>query len=137
MPSKPHIQLQVHVDNNSIGWYQSTYLGTYCSKELIQTQYSHQQKNPDSVVIVFDPVSTAKGTLALKALRLTESFMKSYNPTHDGIDMYVLMTVCDGSAIDAAQLVDGAFGIDFPGAASPHSQLRFDQMLSVGCRLSE
>jgi translation initiation factor 3 subunit H len=43
----------VNVDNNTVGWYQSTYLGSFVTHKLIETQYNYQQTfNNKSVVIV-------------------------------------------------------------------------------------
>eukprot|EP01138_Halocafeteria_seosinensis_P015419 gb/GECG01015736.1/.p1 GENE.gb/GECG01015736.1/~~gb/GECG01015736.1/.p1 ORF type:complete len:392 (+),score=54.86 gb/GECG01015736.1/:1-1176(+) len=69
----------VNVDNNQVGWYQSTYLGSYCNKDLIITQYEFQEHlGPNSVAIVYDPVRSSSGTLSIKALRLTDTFMSAY-----------------------------------------------------------
>ena len=70
---------QVNVDNNQVGWYQSTYLGSYCNKDLIITQYEFQEHlGPNSVAIVYDPVRSSSGTLSIKALRLTDAFMSAF-----------------------------------------------------------
>jgi len=33
---------EVNVDNNTVGWYQSTYLGSYQTVELIETFLNYQ-----------------------------------------------------------------------------------------------
>merc|ERR1711871_1366591 len=68
----------VNVDNNTVGWYHSTYLGSHITEELISTQYNYQENIPKCVCLIFDPMKTAQGNLALKAVRLTDAFMKLY-----------------------------------------------------------
>lgn len=70
---------EVNVDNNTVGWYQTTYLGSFCTPFMIETQYQYQASiSKNTVVLVYDPVQTAKGNLYLKAFRLTDEFMKTY-----------------------------------------------------------
>ncbi len=70
---------EVNVDNNGVGWYQSMYLGSFCSQTLIDNQYSYQANlSSNSVVILYDPVQTARGELTIKAYRLTDEFMRVY-----------------------------------------------------------
>ena len=69
---------EVNVDNNAVGWYQSTYLGSYFTKDTILHQFEFQEQLPNSVVLIYDSVRTAQGGLSLKALRLTDGFMDSY-----------------------------------------------------------
>jgi translation initiation factor 3 subunit H len=69
---------EVNVDNNTVGWYQSTYLGSYLNESMIETQYNYQVTIPKCVVVVFDPLRSSHGALSLKALRLTEAFMALY-----------------------------------------------------------
>ena len=68
---------EANVDNNQIGWYNSTYLGTYCTKDVILTQYDFQSSpiGANAVVISYDPLQSTTGNLAIKALRLTDKFM--------------------------------------------------------------
>eukprot|EP01112_Ceratiomyxa_fruticulosa_P006068 TRINITY_DN16865_c0_g1_i1.p1 TRINITY_DN16865_c0_g1~~TRINITY_DN16865_c0_g1_i1.p1 ORF type:complete len:367 (+),score=113.96 TRINITY_DN16865_c0_g1_i1:165-1265(+) len=69
---------EVNVDNNTVGWYTSTYLGSFLDETLISTQYNYQITLPKSVVLVYDPLRTAQGSLALWAYRLTQQFMDLY-----------------------------------------------------------
>jgi len=68
----------VNVDNNTVGWYHSTYLGSHITEELISTQYNYQENIPKCVCLIFDPMKTAQGNLALKAVRLTDNFLALY-----------------------------------------------------------
>lgn len=63
---------EVNVDNNCVGWYQSMYLGSYSTSSLLENQLSYQTDlSPNAVVILYDPMQTAHGTLVLKCYRLT------------------------------------------------------------------
>jgi len=68
----------VNVDNNIVGWYQSSMLGSFLNQSVVDIQYDYQKDIPSSVVIVYDPYRTSAGRLALKAYRLSDSFMQSY-----------------------------------------------------------
>jgi translation initiation factor 3 subunit H len=66
---------EVNVDNNTVGWYQSAYLGSYVNESMVETQFNYQQNLKKSVVMVFDPVLSTESHLSLKAFRLTDAFM--------------------------------------------------------------
>ena len=95
----------VNVDHLHVGWYQSTYFGSFINKVLLHSQYEYQHTIEESVVLVYgscsfcvgfmfiinliigaftmrnrfsDPLKTAKGHLSLKALRLTPTIMDLY-----------------------------------------------------------
>eukprot|EP00470_Lotharella_oceanica_P006338 CAMPEP_0170178378 /NCGR_PEP_ID=MMETSP0040_2-20121228/11839_1 /TAXON_ID=641309 /ORGANISM="Lotharella oceanica, Strain CCMP622" /LENGTH=314 /DNA_ID=CAMNT_0010421411 /DNA_START=17 /DNA_END=961 /DNA_ORIENTATION=+ len=69
---------QVNVDNNSVGWYQSAFIGEWIDNDIIRTHYNFQSKIPESVVLIYDPYTTTKGNLAVKTYRLTQKFMRFY-----------------------------------------------------------
>jgi len=70
---------EVNVDNNTVGWYSSTYMGSFINEGSIETQYNYQDKiNKKCVMIVYDPLKTSQGILSLKAYRLTLPFMELY-----------------------------------------------------------
>lgn len=70
---------RVNCDNNTTGWYTSTYFGQYLSSELVDTQFHFQKAIPSSVVLVYDPFSTKQGRLQLAAFRLKTEFMELYS----------------------------------------------------------
>merc|ERR1712086_523935 len=84
----------VNVDNNTVGWYHSTYLGSHITEELISTQYNYQESIPKCVCLIFDPMKTAQGNLALKAVRLTDSFMTLYKGGEFTLDSILKAGVC-------------------------------------------
>ncbi|KAJ1548269.1 Eukaryotic translation initiation factor 3 subunit H [Nowakowskiella sp. JEL0078] len=65
-------------DANTVGWYQSTYLGSYWNQQLIETQYNYQKTFPSAVHLVYDPTRTTHGNLCVKAMKLTDKFMAMY-----------------------------------------------------------
>eukprot|EP00033_Pygsuia_biforma_P000819 GCRY01000953.1.p1 GENE.GCRY01000953.1~~GCRY01000953.1.p1 ORF type:complete len:316 (-),score=63.87 GCRY01000953.1:48-995(-) len=69
---------EVNIDNNTVGWYQSTYLGSFVDETLIENQFAYQENIEGSVLIICDPLRLQEGLLALKAIRLQSSFMKLY-----------------------------------------------------------
>uniref|UniRef100_A0A0C9RGM9 Eukaryotic translation initiation factor 3 subunit H n=1 Tax=Wollemia nobilis TaxID=56998 RepID=A0A0C9RGM9_9CONI len=69
---------EVNIDNNTVGWYQSTYMGSFQTVELIDTFMNYQENIRRCVCIIYDPVRSGQGVLALKALKLQDSFMELY-----------------------------------------------------------
>jgi len=70
---------EVNVDNNCVGWYKSMHLGSFCQTPLIETQFSYQEHLSDNcVVLLYDPIQTAHGSLTLKAFRLSDAFVASH-----------------------------------------------------------
>lgn len=69
---------EVNVDNNTVGWYQSSYMGSYQTQDLIDTFMSYQESIKRCVCIIFDPQRSSQGVLALKALKLKDTFMDLY-----------------------------------------------------------
>lgn len=68
----------VNVDANTVGWYQSTYMGSYHTEQLIETFLSYAENIQRCVCLVYDPLRSQHGALALKALRLTDAFLELY-----------------------------------------------------------
>jgi len=69
---------EVHVDANTIGWYQTTHLGQFFSNTVIETQYLFQREIPSSILLVYDPLQAAIGKPSFKALRLSQKFMEKH-----------------------------------------------------------
>ncbi|XP_048384367.1 eukaryotic translation initiation factor 3 subunit H-B [Stegostoma tigrinum] len=66
----------VNIDHLHVGWYQSTYYGSFVSRALLDSQFSYQHAIEESVVLIYDPLKTAQGSLSLKAYRLTPKLME-------------------------------------------------------------
>eukprot|EP01040_Poterioochromonas_malhamensis_P003419 gene3419-3643_t len=69
----------VNIDNNCVGWYQSMYMGTVCTNDVVNYQHSYQSSeelSENSIVIMYDPFLSNKGEIILRAFRLSENFMK-------------------------------------------------------------
>uniref|UniRef100_W5LC80 Eukaryotic translation initiation factor 3 subunit H n=1 Tax=Astyanax mexicanus TaxID=7994 RepID=W5LC80_ASTMX len=56
----------VNIDHLHVGWYQSTYYGSFVSRALLDSQFSYQHAIEESVVLIYDPIKTAQGSLSLK-----------------------------------------------------------------------
>ncbi|RLN52353.1 hypothetical protein BBJ28_00005649 [Nothophytophthora sp. Chile5] len=70
---------EVGMDNNKVGWYQSVVMGTFCTASFMEHQYQYQKTlGPNAICIVYDSAETAKGSLSLRAVRLTKSFCETY-----------------------------------------------------------
>lgn len=70
---------KVNIDHLHVGWYQSTYFGGFINRALLDSQFNYQHSIEESVVLIYDPLKTTQGYLALKAYRLTPEMMKYYN----------------------------------------------------------
>ncbi|TDH73479.1 uncharacterized protein CCR75_003084 [Bremia lactucae] len=70
---------EVGMDNNIVGWYQSVAMGTFCSASFIEHQYQYQKSlGPNAICLIYDSAETSKGSLSLRALRLTKAFIETY-----------------------------------------------------------
>ncbi|PNW71763.1 hypothetical protein CHLRE_16g676314v5 [Chlamydomonas reinhardtii] len=67
---------EVNVDNNTVGWYQSANMGTFQTVELIETFINYHENIKKCVCIIYDPQRSSRGSIALKAIRLKESFIE-------------------------------------------------------------
>jgi len=67
---------EVNVDSNIVGWYQSNLLGMQFNQMLIDAQFGYQTDIQESVVLIYDPLATTHGALAIKAYRLSDLCMK-------------------------------------------------------------
>mmetsp|Transcript_15756 Transcript_15756/g.17786 ORF Transcript_15756/g.17786 Transcript_15756/m.17786 type:complete len:391 (-) Transcript_15756:201-1373(-) len=80
----------VNVDNNCVGWYRSTNMGSFCTSDFVEFQFNYQEmldqgeELSKSVVLIYDPYQTKKGHLSLKAYRLTDEFVKMYREKKAG-----------------------------------------------------
>ena len=43
----------VNVDHLHVGWYQSTYMGTFFNKTLVDSQFNYQHSIDESIVLVY------------------------------------------------------------------------------------
>uniref|UniRef100_A0A671KU92 Eukaryotic translation initiation factor 3 subunit H n=1 Tax=Sinocyclocheilus anshuiensis TaxID=1608454 RepID=A0A671KU92_9TELE len=61
----------VNIDHLHVGWYQSTFYGSFVSRALLDSQFSYQHARSQLY-----PLKTAQGSLCLKAYRLTPKLME-------------------------------------------------------------
>jgi translation initiation factor 3 subunit H len=68
---------EVNVDSNTVGWYRADMSGLQ-DAAMVQSQFNYQSQIRNCVCIVYDPVRSSANGLALKAYRLTDTFMAMY-----------------------------------------------------------
>ena len=73
-----HCLREINVDSNTVGWYQSTSLEYFQTRDVVENFLFYQENIKRCVCIVFDPECTATGTAGFKALRLSQKFMELY-----------------------------------------------------------
>jgi translation initiation factor 3 subunit H len=73
-----HALRKLNCDANTVGWYQTTLLGSFYNQALIETQANYQSAFPQSIVLIYDPSRTVAGGLCLLALRLSDKFLALY-----------------------------------------------------------
>jgi translation initiation factor 3 subunit H len=69
---------EVNVDNNTVGWYQSVYLGTMYTNDVVSYQFSYQSAedlSDNTIVLMYDPIQSKKGGLVIKAFRLSDQYV--------------------------------------------------------------
>ena len=70
---------EVNVDNNTVGWYQSTIMGSYFTEELIETFIDYAESIERCVCIIYDPtVNDSDGQFGLKAIKLDGCVLKTH-----------------------------------------------------------
>lgn len=48
----------VNIDHLHVGWYQSTYYGSFVSRALLDSQFSYQHAIEESVVLIYGKMSS-------------------------------------------------------------------------------
>jgi len=69
---------EINVDNNMVGWYQSTISGSYQVVEIIDTFINYLENLERCICIVYDVTSALSGTTGVKAIRLSDAFVETY-----------------------------------------------------------
>lgn len=68
----------VNIDHLHVGWYQSSFHGNFVNRAFLDSQFSYQNAIDESIVLIYDPLKTGRGSLSLKAYRLTPAMMALY-----------------------------------------------------------
>lgn len=91
----------VNVDNNKVGWYQSTSFGSFISSAVMEYQFQYQEiLGPNAVALIYDPTQTTKGSLYLKAFRLTKEFFEHYRKNAAQRDGFAKLDVRSDNIIE-------------------------------------
>jgi len=72
------------VDNYNVGWYGCAFYNDFFFKKTALQQFQSQEEIPFSVFLVYDPISTRHGRLALRAFRLKENVMNLFRKNLSG-----------------------------------------------------
>jgi len=70
---------EVNVDNNTVGWYQSTYFSGFIDEACVETQFNYQSSLKNCCMLIYDPSRARTSGVALRAFRLTDTFMSLYS----------------------------------------------------------
>lgn len=81
---------EVNVDANNVGFYISATMGNFVSLNFIENLYHYQKDNDKTVALVYDASKSSQGNLALRAFRLTNTFMAAYKEGKFTTERYVL-----------------------------------------------
>jgi len=77
---------EMGVHNLDVGWYRCAFYNDfYADSNIASQQYGWQSKFPSSVLLVYDPLTTRHGRLALRAFRLTKRVMEILNDSTGGM----------------------------------------------------
>jgi len=77
---------EMGVHNLQVGMYRCAFYNDFFGDSNIASeQYAWQSKFPSSVLLVYDPLTTRHGRLALKAFRLTQKVMKILSENDGGL----------------------------------------------------
>jgi translation initiation factor 3 subunit H len=69
----------VNVDANNVGWYTSANMGNFVNTNLIENQFFYQKEMGErTVALVHDVSRSSQGSLALRAFRLSTTFMNQF-----------------------------------------------------------
>jgi len=76
----------VNVDHLHVGWYQSSFHGSFITKTFLDSQFNYQLSIEESVALIYDPHQTSQGFPAFKAYRLTRPMMELYKEGDFNVD---------------------------------------------------
>lgn len=69
---------EINVDNNMVGWYQSTVSGSYQVVEIIETFVNYLENLERCICIVYDVTASLSGSFGIKVIRLADSFVEAF-----------------------------------------------------------
>ncbi|CAG9463120.1 unnamed protein product [Pedinophyceae sp. YPF-701] len=69
---------EINIDNNTVGWYQSTGEGSFQTVELIRTFVDFQASIKRCICVVYEPQLQELGQLPIRAVKLTDKFLKVF-----------------------------------------------------------
>eukprot|EP00761_Pharyngomonas_kirbyi_P012863 gb/GECH01012890.1/.p1 GENE.gb/GECH01012890.1/~~gb/GECH01012890.1/.p1 ORF type:complete len:320 (+),score=92.27 gb/GECH01012890.1/:1-960(+) len=75
---------EINIDNNTVGWYQISYMENYLNLDVIASQLNFQNDIASRCVcLVYDPSRTIHGGISLKAFRLSDKFAELFKENEE------------------------------------------------------
>ena len=91
--------VQIGVDNDVVGWYTSTFMSSFCTLQMILSQYTYQEElGNNTFVLIIDSFDLSRGKLNIKAFRLTRAFMNLFRDKKININEYEFIFSLNQSA---------------------------------------
>jgi translation initiation factor 3 subunit H len=71
---------EVNIDANNVGWYTSVSMGNFVNMNTIENQFFYQKEmnGERTVALVYDSSRSSQGSLAVRAYRLSATFMTAF-----------------------------------------------------------
>lgn len=66
------------VDNYNVGWYRCAFYNEFFKKDIADVHFKMQDQIPFSVLLIYDPIATRHGRLAIRAFRLQDEVLKTF-----------------------------------------------------------
>merc|ERR1719228_3104358 len=66
------------VDNYNVGWYRCAFYNEFFKREIADVHFKIQDQIPFSVLLIYDPIATRHGRLAIRAFRLQDEILKTF-----------------------------------------------------------
>lgn len=66
------------VDNYNVGWYRCAFYNEFFKKDIADWHFKIQDQIPFSVLLIYDPIATRHGRLAIRAFRLQDEVLKAF-----------------------------------------------------------
>jgi translation initiation factor 3 subunit H len=124
-----------HVDDSDyllVGFYRSTFMGSFWNQELLEMMHSHQKTYPQSILIIYDPVKTCNGSESFSAYRLSDQFISIYQSGNfalkdlESFDTFQIfdslpVTIRSSPICDALLLKSSLGNVPFPYQKADHN----------------
>jgi len=66
------------VDNYNVGWYRCAFYNEFFKRDIADVHFKMQDQIPFSVLLIYDPIATRHGRLAIRAFRLQDEVIATF-----------------------------------------------------------